>query len=143
MVAALADRPVAAHDAKALGTVPDPLGHDTMLGAYLLEPARRGFPLRELSEERGFLVSVDDEAAADALRVQALTAWQRERAQGARPRPTCSTRSSCRSSGSCASMEQIGVRLDAERLAEIQRARARRGRDARARDLGASPARSS
>ena len=47
------DRPVVAHDAKALGIVPPGLAHDTLLGAYLLEPARRGYPLRELLEERG------------------------------------------------------------------------------------------
>ena len=48
LVAALGERPVTAHDAKALGEVPANLAHDTMLGAYLLEPARRAFPLREL-----------------------------------------------------------------------------------------------
>ena len=46
-------RPVTAHDAKALGLVPPRLVHDTLLGAYLLEPARRGYPFEELSEERG------------------------------------------------------------------------------------------
>src|SRR4051794_2623984 len=51
VVAALGDRPVIAHDAKALGTVPPNLVHDTLLAAYLLEPARRGYPLRELVEE--------------------------------------------------------------------------------------------
>ena len=29
------------------------LGHDTEVGAYLLEPARRAYPFRELCEERG------------------------------------------------------------------------------------------
>ena len=42
-----------AHDAKSLGAVPADLVHDTLLGAFLLEPARRGFPFRELCEERG------------------------------------------------------------------------------------------
>ncbi|MHB8491705.1 MAG: 5'-3' exonuclease, partial [Solirubrobacteraceae bacterium] len=41
---------VVAHDAKALGRVPASLRHDTLLGAYLLDPARRGYPLDELSE---------------------------------------------------------------------------------------------
>ena len=47
------ERPVVAHDAKALGLVPRRLVHDTLLGAYLLEPARRGYPFAELCEERG------------------------------------------------------------------------------------------
>jgi DNA polymerase-1 len=53
VVAACGDRPVVAHDAKALGAVPPTLAHDTLLGAYLLEPARRGYPFAELCEERG------------------------------------------------------------------------------------------
>ena len=48
-----ASAPVVAHDAKALGLVPPRLAHDTLLGAYLLEPARRGYPFAELCEERG------------------------------------------------------------------------------------------
>ena len=54
LVAAIADRPVVAHDAKSLGEVPEVLAHDTEIGAYLLEPARRSYPFRELVEERGF-----------------------------------------------------------------------------------------
>ena len=53
LVAALGDRPVIAHDAKALGSSRRNLAHDTLLAAYLLEPARRGFPFREICEERG------------------------------------------------------------------------------------------
>src|SRR3954453_20250102 len=41
-VAAAGDRPVVAHDAKALGDVPPNLVFDTELAAYLLDPARRG-----------------------------------------------------------------------------------------------------
>ena len=78
LVAALAHRPVVAHDAKALGTVPPLLVHDTLLGAYLLEPARRGYPFAELCEERGFAAQVEDPTAAAALLTAALAAWQRE-----------------------------------------------------------------
>ncbi len=78
VVAALGDRPVVAHDAKELRVVPPGLAHDTMLGAFLLEPARRGFPLRELCEERGFGSSLDDPLAADAVLMAALASWQRE-----------------------------------------------------------------
>src|SRR5689334_23362615 len=41
LVDTLGERPVIAHDAKALGRVPAVLSHDTEIGAYLLEPARR------------------------------------------------------------------------------------------------------
>jgi DNA polymerase-1 len=74
---ALGDRAVVAHDAKSLGIVPLNLAHDTLLGAYLLEPARRGYPFRELCEERGFAASVDDPTAGAAILVAALAEWQR------------------------------------------------------------------
>jgi DNA polymerase I len=70
--------PVVTHDAKALGVVPPGLVHDTLLGAYLLEPARRGYPFAELCEERGLVADLDDPAARDALLVGALASWQRE-----------------------------------------------------------------
>src|SRR5207245_5587800 len=53
VVAACAERAVVAHDAKSLGLVAPGLSHDTLLGAYLLDPARRGYPVTELCEERG------------------------------------------------------------------------------------------
>ena len=74
---ACGERPVVAHDAKALGRVPR-LAHDTMLGAYLLEPARRAYPFAELCEERGLSANMEDSLAADALLLAALAAWQRE-----------------------------------------------------------------
>jgi DNA polymerase-1 len=67
LVATIGDRPTIAHDAKSLGQVPPVLAHDTEIGAYLLEPARRAYPFRELSEERGLAADVEDPAAADAL----------------------------------------------------------------------------
>jgi DNA polymerase I len=78
VVESLGERPVTAHDAKSLGEVPGRLAHDTEIGAYLLEPARRAYPFRELTEERGFGTDVDDPAGADAVLVHALTEWQRE-----------------------------------------------------------------
>jgi DNA polymerase-1 len=78
VVAACGQLAVVAHDAKALGSVPPGLVHDTLLGAYLLEPARRGYPLAELCEERGLVAGVEDPVAADALLLGALAAWQRE-----------------------------------------------------------------
>ncbi len=78
VAAACGELPVVVHDAKALGLVPPGLVHDTLLGAYLLEPARRGYPFAELCEERGLAAEVSDAAAGEALLVGALAAWQRE-----------------------------------------------------------------
>ncbi|MBW3608572.1 MAG: DNA polymerase I, partial [Actinobacteria bacterium] len=79
LVAAAGERPVVAYDAKSFGSVPPNLAHDALLGAYLLEPARRGYPLRELLEERGLgAPDVEDELAREALLVGELSTWQRE-----------------------------------------------------------------
>jgi DNA polymerase-1 len=78
LVAAAGDRPVVAHDAKALGEVPANLAFDTEVAAYLLDPARRGFPLDELAEERGLAVQADDVQAQRAVLVHELAARQRE-----------------------------------------------------------------
>ena len=76
---AAGDRPVVAHDAKALRTVPSNLAHDTEVAAYLLDPGRRGYPLAELAQDHGIGADVDDPAAADALVIAAVAALQRER----------------------------------------------------------------
>ncbi|MDP9386085.1 MAG: DNA polymerase I [Actinomycetota bacterium] len=78
LVDALAGRPIVAHDAKALGRVPDTLAHDTEVAAYLLDPARRGYPLDELCEERGLAVAADDPHAAGAVLALELARLQRE-----------------------------------------------------------------
>jgi DNA polymerase-1 len=82
VVKAIGRRPVVAHDAKSLKEVPATLAHDTEVAAYLLEPARRAYPFRELTEERGFGTDLEDPAAADALLLGALAAWQREEIRG-------------------------------------------------------------
>jgi len=73
------DRRVVAHNAKALRTVPRTLAHDTEVAAYLLDPARRGYPLDELAQDHGLGADVDDPTGADALVICALAALQRER----------------------------------------------------------------
>ena len=50
----------------AAGGVPENLVFDTEIGAYLLDPARRGYPLHELAEERGMAVAADDDVAGKA-----------------------------------------------------------------------------
>ncbi len=77
LVQATQGRDVIAHDAKALGDVPADLTFDTQLAAYLLDPARRGFPLDELAEERGLAVNAEDPQAARAVLVHDLAAQQR------------------------------------------------------------------
>src|SRR5215212_7569089 len=76
---AAGDRPVVAHDAKPLRTVPRTLTHDTEVAAYLLDPARRGYPLEELAQDHGLGADVDDPPAHAALVISALAALQRER----------------------------------------------------------------
>ena len=49
---------VVAHDWKTIAMAdeacdPPPLAHDTMVAAYLIDPARRGYPLDELATENG------------------------------------------------------------------------------------------
>jgi DNA polymerase I len=78
IIAELGPRPLIAHDAKSLGIVPQTLVHDTEIGAYLLEPARRAYPFRELTEERGFGAAVEDPAGADAILLRQLADWQRQ-----------------------------------------------------------------
>jgi len=82
LVRAIGSRPAIAHDAKSLGEVPATLAHDTEVAAYLLEPARRAYPFRELCEERGLAAAVADDAAADARLLHALADWQREEIRG-------------------------------------------------------------
>ncbi len=118
IVAACAGRPLIVHDAKALRIVPGMLVHDTLLGAYLLEPARRGYPFAELCEERGLLCDADDAVAGDVALLGALAAWQRKqiaerslgRVMAEIELPLVSV---------LRAMEVIGVRLNIERLAEI------------------------
>ena len=78
LVRAAGDRPVVAHDAKALGEVPPNLVFDTEVAAYLLDPARRGYPLAELCEERGMAVEADDPQAVSAVLIHELAGRQRE-----------------------------------------------------------------
>jgi DNA polymerase-1 len=82
VVQAIGTRPAIAHDAKSLGLVPEVLAHDTEVAAYLLEPARRAYPFRELCEERGLGAEVEDEAGRDAVLAHALAGWQREEIRG-------------------------------------------------------------
>ncbi|MEA2429198.1 MAG: polymerase, partial [Thermoleophilaceae bacterium] len=57
-------RPVVAHDWKTIATGEDPaeappLQHDTMVAAYLLDPAGRAYPLLEISEREGIGAKIE------------------------------------------------------------------------------------
>jgi DNA polymerase I len=118
LVAALGDRPVVAHDAKALRMVPRNVVHDTLLAAYLLEPARRGFPFREVCEDRGLACDVAEPAGADAVLVQALAAWQREQLAD-RGLTRLMDEVELPLVRVLRDMEIAGVRLNKDRLAEV------------------------
>jgi DNA polymerase I len=153
LVAALAARPLVAHDAKSLGGgrhgllaaaaregVELALDHDTMLAAYLLEPQRRTYDLTELAADAGIGIADapaavgdnDDgqlslegeggeaglEPAEEARLVAALTDVQRPRIEELGLEdllrevelPLVHV---------LAAMEREGLKLDAERLAEV------------------------
>jgi DNA polymerase I len=118
LVQAIGARPAIAHDAKSLGLVPATLAHDTEVAAYLLEPARRAYPFRELCEERGLAAAVQDETAADSLLVHALAAWQREEIRG-RGLTDLLNDVELPLVRVLRKMEQAGVKLDTERLKQI------------------------
>ncbi|HWW90323.1 MAG TPA: DNA polymerase I [Solirubrobacteraceae bacterium] len=118
VVAACAERPVLAHDAKALRLVPPGLVHDTLLGAYLLEPARRGYPFTELCEERGLASDLADPLGADAVLLGALADWQREQI-AERGLAEVMREIELPLVSVLRDMELAGVRLNLERLAEI------------------------
>jgi DNA polymerase-1 len=118
VVAACGEQPVIAHDAKALGLVPAGLVHDTLLGAYLLEPARRGYPFAELCEERGLVCELEQPAARDAVLLGALSAWQREQIT-ARGLEGLMGDIELPLVGVLRAMELAGVRLNVPRLQEV------------------------
>ena len=119
LVGAIGTRPVIAHDAKSLGEVPATLAHDTEIGAYLLEPAARGYPFRELCEERGLATDIeDDDAASDALLVHALAAWQREQIRS-RGLTDLFNDVELPLVRLLRQMEQAGLKLDTDRLGSI------------------------
>ena len=133
LVEAIGARPAIAHDAKSLGEVPAALAHDTEVAAYLLEPARRAYPFRELCEERGLAAEVSDDAASDALLVRALAAWQREEVRG-RGLTDLLEQVELPLVRVLRKMEQAGLKLATERLREIS-ARVKAEADALEREI--------
>jgi DNA polymerase I len=80
------ERPLVAHDWKTIAMADDPcaappLEHDTMVAAYLIDPARRGYPLDELATESGVGAAVEgaDGVAERAVLTRVLAERQRAR----------------------------------------------------------------
>ena len=80
------ERPLVAHDWKTIAMADDPsvappLEHDTMVAAYLIDPARRGYPLDELATESGVGATVEgaDGVAERAVLTRVLAERQRAR----------------------------------------------------------------
>ncbi len=156
LAVALVGRPIVSHDAKSLGGgrhgflaaaaregAEVTLDHDTLLGAYLLDPARRTYDLAELGADAGIGIARDaaagagadaepeqlslegdaaSEAALDpaeeAALVAALAAHQRPRLEGWGLTPLLHD-VEMPLVHVLAAMEREGLKLDAERLSEI------------------------
>jgi DNA polymerase I len=118
LVAALGERPVVAHDAKALDDVPPRLAFDTLLAGYLLDPARRGYPLEELCEDRGIDPRAEERAAWRAEAVRVLAAAQRPEI-GERGLGDLLADVELPLVAVLRAMERAGLALDLERLAAI------------------------
>ena len=118
LVAACADRAIAVHDAKALRDVPPRLAHDTMVAAYLLDPAARAYPLDELCADRGFESEIEDPAARESVLVGVLARWQRETLRE-RGHESLFDEIELPLVRVLREMELAGLRLDTERLAAI------------------------
>ena len=118
LVEALGEHSIVAHDAKALGVVPDGLAFDTMVAAYLLDPARRGYPLAELCEDRGIDPGYAEQSAWDAAAVAALAAAQRPELQQRELRALFDE-VELPLVGVLRAMELAGIALDLECLAAI------------------------
>src|SRR5919202_625086 len=121
------DRPVVAHDWKTIATGEDPadappLEHDTMVAAYLLDPAGRAYPLIEISEREGIGAEIEaangSGLAERAVLTRALAERQRDEIeqQGLMhlfrdvELPLVDV---------LVEMERVGVKLDTEALARI------------------------
>nr|MDP8943793.1 DNA polymerase [Actinomycetota bacterium] len=128
------ERPVTAHDWKAIATIDrptdpggadrrvpsPPLEHDTMVAAYLIDAARRSYPLLELAGDAGLGARVDgaDGLAERAVLTRALAELQLDALDGQGltrlfrevELPLVEV---------LIEMERAGIALDVERLGEI------------------------
>ncbi len=118
LIEALGDRPVTCHDAKALGSVPTNLCHDTLVAAYLLDPPGRLYPLHECCQDRGLTSELEDGAAKDAWLTDQLAQWQRQELD-ARGLTDLFENVELPLVSVLRNLEEVGLLLDTARLAEI------------------------
>ena len=119
------ERPLVAHDWKTTATsecldASPPLDHDTVVAAYLIDPARRGYPLAELCEDEAISVSVRgaDGVAEQAVATRVLA--ERQRARLAEDGLTNLFEDiELPLVAALTELERAGIKLDVERLAEI------------------------
>jgi DNA polymerase-1 len=119
------ERPLVAHDWKSIAAPEEPcptppLEHDTLVAAYLLDPAGRAYPLGELLENEGIGVSVKgaNGLAQDVVGTRVLATRQLERLEELGlmrllrevELPLVDV---------LIEMERTGVKLDVKRVAEI------------------------
>jgi DNA polymerase-1 len=119
------ERPMVAHDWKSAAMLEPAFAapvieHDTMVAAYLIDPARRGYPLAELASDEGLAAAVEgaDGVAERAVVTRALAERQRAAlAEGGLERlfdeielPLLEV---------LIEMERAGVKLDTKALAKI------------------------
>ena len=156
----LRDRPITCHDAKSQGgggrrgllavAPPDSLdlAHDTMIAAYLIDPARRVYDLFELAADAG-IAAASATATADGDGAPATDGGSEQLALAAEAEPTADPPTEARLAFELAgrqreqlkqfglerlmaeietplievlvAMERAGVKLDTQRLAEIGR----------------------
>ncbi len=129
------ERPLVAHDWKTIAMADEPgdapvLEHDTMVAAYLIDPARRGYPLDELTTELGIGAEIDggDGVAERAVLTRALAERQLARLEEDGltrllqevELPLVDV---------LVELERAGVRLDVKRLQEISTRFGRRAQE--------------
>jgi len=134
LLMAWGERPLIAHDWKSLGgaagpplgapegearLAPEHLAHDTQVAGYLIDPARRQYPLDELIEQEGIEPAVEgaDGLAADAVATGALAAVQRERIDDLGLRPLLEEVELPLVEVLC-HLERQGIKVDVYRLGE-------------------------
>ena len=123
------ERPLVTHDWKTTAVSEDAsepaapaprLQHDTMIAAYLIDPARRGYPLDELSAEAGIAAAVD---GANGVAERAVVTRVLAERQRARLEEDGLTRLFHEVElplvDVLVEMERAGVKLDVERLRGI------------------------
>ena len=139
---ALAERPMVTHDWKTTAVSEEAapavaLEHDTMIAAYLIDPARRGYPLDELSAEAGIAAAVE---GANGIAERAVVTRVLAERQRARLEEDGLTRLFHEVElplvDVLVEMERAGVKLDVERLRGHLRALRPAGGRARAPRLG-------